>query len=258
MVSGMREKGWLLIFGVFVWMATVAKAEAQQGKAIYEKVCKTCHGKTGMSDEPTSKALKPIPFLLADWQTLERWSDAYLKQVIMKGKSSTFTKPEGFVLNEMPSFKKEGLTLEQVKGLVKYVRAIQKEKPPATDEGMKQFNSKFPDVVPLYQKHCERCHGKYGDGNGPDIEKAKQEKKDLQPLPPNYRNDLFMNRFTDDTLEKIIFEGRKNVTVGGKISPMAGFGNQVGEQNIKDLIAYIRSLAKANKEASAKTTQKTR
>ncbi|MHA2610270.1 MAG: c-type cytochrome [bacterium JZ-2024 1] len=254
----MRGKVWAVIFFILLGMATRTPAEAQEGKAIYEKVCKTCHGKTGMSDEPTAKALKPIPFLLADWQTLERWSDAYLKQVIMKGKSSTFTKQEGFVLNEMPSFKKEGLTLEQVKGLVKYVRAIQKEKPPATEEGMNKFNSKFPDVVPLFQKHCERCHGKYGDGNGPDIEKARKEKKDLQPLPPDYRNDLFMNRFTDDTLEKIIFEGRKNVTVGGKVSPMAGFGNQVGEKNIGDLIAYIRSLAKANKEASAKTTQKAR
>ncbi|MFN4182894.1 MAG: c-type cytochrome [bacterium] len=257
MEIGMRGKGGCLIFCFLWWISVVAPAEAQSGKAIYEKVCKTCHGKTGMSDEPTAKALKPIPFLLADWQTLERWSDAYLKQVIMKGKSSTFTKPEGFVLNEMPSFKKEGLTLEQVKGLVKYVRAIQKEKPPATEEGMQKFNSKFPEAVPLYQQHCARCHGKYADGNGPDIEKAKKEKKDLQPVPPDYRNDLFMNRFTDDTLEKIIFEGRKNVTVGGKISPMAGFGNQVGEKNIDDLIAYIRSLAKANKETSAKTSKKT-
>ncbi len=247
----MKRAFWLI--GILIFLAAGPGGKA---KGLYEKICGSCHGNTGMSDGPAGKALKPLPTLLADWQTMERFSDAYLRQVIMKGKMSTFTKPEGFENNEMPSFKKEGLSTEQIKSLVNYVRAIQKEKPPATEEGMKKFNEKYSDEMALYQKHCERCHGKFADGNGPDMEKAKKEKKDLQPIPPDFRNELFMNRFSDDHLAKIISEGRKAVTVGGKVAPMAGFGSQIGEQNIDALIAYIRSLSEANKKATLEKAKK--
>ncbi|MFQ5892812.1 MAG: c-type cytochrome, partial [Nitrospinota bacterium] len=53
---------------VAVWASPAAAADAAAGKAIYGQRCAVCHGKTGESDTPMAKMLKPPPASFADAQ----------------------------------------------------------------------------------------------------------------------------------------------------------------------------------------------
>lgn len=77
----------------------------------------------------------------------------------------------------------------------------------------------------LYQQHCLRCHGGRFDGNGPDADS-------LRLRPTNLRRYLMLGRGASD-LEAAIREGRK-------LTPMHGWDTILTDQEIYDLVAYIR------------------
>lgn len=77
----------------------------------------------------------------------------------------------------------------------------------------------------LYQQYCVRCHGGKFDGNGPDADA-------LRLRPTNLRTYLMLDRGSSD-LEKVIREGRKN-------TPMHEWRTILNDQEIYDLVAYIR------------------
>jgi len=78
----------------------------------------------------------------------------------------------------------------------------------------------------LYQQHCLRCHGGRLDGKGPDA-------PSLRLQPTNLRSYLMLDRGSAE-LEKTIREGRKD-------TPMHSWGTVLTDQEIYDLVAYIRS-----------------
>lgn len=77
----------------------------------------------------------------------------------------------------------------------------------------------------LYEQHCLRCHGQRFDGNGRDADS-------LRLRPTNLRTYLMMGRGSSD-LEKVIREGRKD-------TPMHAWGVVLTDQDIYDLVAYLR------------------
>src|SRR5574337_275469 len=80
---------------------------------------------------------------------------------------------------------------------------------------------------------CAPCHGPAGDGNGPAAAA-------LNPKPRNFTDGKYMNAKTDAQLINII----KNGGQAEKLSPfMIAFGGQLSDNEIKEIIAYIRSLA---------------
>ena len=78
----------------------------------------------------------------------------------------------------------------------------------------------------LYRQHCLRCHGERLDGNGPDA-------PSLRLRPTNLRTYLMLDRGSSE-LEKAIREGRKDTT-------MHTWDTVLNDQQIYDLVAYIRS-----------------
>lgn len=78
----------------------------------------------------------------------------------------------------------------------------------------------------LYQQHCLRCHGGRLDGKGPDA-------PSLRLQPTNLRSYLMLDRGSSE-LEKTIREGRKD-------TPMHTWSTVLTDQEISDLVAYIRS-----------------
>ena len=83
---------------------------------------------------------------------------------------------------------------------------------------------------PIYNAQCVICHGKTGDGNGP-VGKA------LTPKPKAFTAG---NLPPDDTLFKVIQKGGK---ANGLSKDMDGYP-QFSDQQIWDVIAYIKTLAK--------------
>jgi mono/diheme cytochrome c family protein len=81
---------------------------------------------------------------------------------------------------------------------------------------------------PLYVQHCMVCHGISGKGNGPSGRK-------LDPKPTDF------TKTTGDAAEwfKATKLGAKAV---GKSNGMEGFAAKLTDQQIRDVLAYVKTL----------------
>jgi mono/diheme cytochrome c family protein len=80
----------------------------------------------------------------------------------------------------------------------------------------------------LYQQHCLRCHGKAGDGLGPDARDLIVPPANLQSLKSRSKTDM---------------ELLLSISHGVLFSPMHGWRDRLSEQDMLDVLSYIRSLA---------------
>lgn len=88
----------------------------------------------------------------------------------------------------------------------------------------------------IYEQHCLRCHGMSGDGNGPDA-------AFLIIAPANFQSARSRSK-TDMELMTIIMHGVV-------FSPMHGWGGRLTEQQLWDVLSYIRTLVPYNPVAQA-------
>ena len=84
-----------------------------------------------------------------------------------------------------------------------------------------------------YQTLCASCHGPTGGGDGP-VAQA------LDPKPAQHGDGAYMNALTDDYLFQVIKFGGTPV---GKSAMMAPFGGSLSDQQIRNVVAFIRTLA---------------
>jgi mono/diheme cytochrome c family protein len=83
------------------------------------------------------------------------------------------------------------------------------------------------DAATVFKKKCAPCHGKEGEPNKVFAKQGVRSFKDAE-----------WQKATDDAqIEKSIREGRKGTM-------MAGFAAQLTDEEITDLVAYIRDLGK--------------
>ncbi len=80
----------------------------------------------------------------------------------------------------------------------------------------------------LYESHCLRCHGDKLDGYGPDA-------LYLIIRPANLRSSLIRHKTDRELLMAI--------NNGVLFSPMHGFRGKLTEQQILDVLAYIRMIS---------------
>jgi mono/diheme cytochrome c family protein len=85
----------------------------------------------------------------------------------------------------------------------------------------------------LYITYCSGCHGESGKGDGAAA-------ASLPVKPTNHTDGVAMNQLPDRFLFEIISKGGQAV---GKSPFMPAWGNQLREKQIRDVIAYVRSLA---------------
>jgi cytochrome c oxidase cbb3-type subunit III len=85
----------------------------------------------------------------------------------------------------------------------------------------------------LYLTYCSSCHGDNGKGDGP----AAQS---LPVKPANHTSGAVMNQLTDQFLMEIISKGGSAV---GKSPMMPAWGGQFKENQLRDIVAYVRSIA---------------
>ena len=85
-----------------------------------------------------------------------------------------------------------------------------------------------------FAKTCAICHGNTGKGDGP-------AGAALNPKPKDLTDKAYVSKLDDTYLTNIIGKGGAAV---GKSPLMPPFSSQLKDQDIKDVIAYVRSLAK--------------
>ena len=91
------------------------------------------------------------------------------------------------------------------------------------------FGAELAKAKKIYVDKCLKCHGEKGKGDGPKA-------WDLSKKPADYTDKEKMSKFTDEDLKKAVKEGKK---------PMPMFGKKLTDEQIDDVIAYIRTFAGA-------------
>ncbi len=82
----------------------------------------------------------------------------------------------------------------------------------------------------IYTNTCASCHGPEGKGDG--VAAAA-----LDPKPRDLSDGAYVSTLSNEHLYKVISEGGASV---GLSPMMAAWGGVLSEQDIKDVIAYIR------------------
>jgi mono/diheme cytochrome c family protein len=85
----------------------------------------------------------------------------------------------------------------------------------------------------LYIAYCSSCHGDKGKGDGPAA-------RSLPVKPADHTDGAVMNPLTDKFLLEIISKGGGVV---GKSPMMPAWGSQFNEKQLRDIVAYLRSIA---------------
>lgn len=88
----------------------------------------------------------------------------------------------------------------------------------------------------LYETFCAQCHGVTGEGKGVNA-------PELEVAPRNHRDKGEMSTRTDEDLFRAIAEGGQAIN---KSILMPNWGNHLSEQDINDLVAYLRVLCCSN------------
>lgn len=84
------------------------------------------------------------------------------------------------------------------------------------------------DGQAVYQQHCLRCHGDKLDGNGP-------ESQDLIVRPANL--------VSPASRAKTDWELLVTISNGALFTPMHGFRGKLTDQQMLDVLSYIRTIA---------------
>jgi len=83
-----------------------------------------------------------------------------------------------------------------------------------------------------FKQLCAVCHGPSGRGDGPAAAA-------LNPKPRNYSDKAFASRITDAAMFEIIKRGGAAVQ---KSPAMPAWGEALSEDEVRSLVAYIRTL----------------
>jgi mono/diheme cytochrome c family protein len=83
-----------------------------------------------------------------------------------------------------------------------------------------------------YQQLCASCHGPRGAGDGP-------AGLALDPRPARHDDGAYMNALTNEHLFRVIKEGGAAV---GKSPLMAPWGGALSDAQIRDVVAFLRTL----------------
>ena len=84
----------------------------------------------------------------------------------------------------------------------------------------------------LYQQRCAPCHGPDGKANTPTAQA-------LNPKPRDHTDGAYMNALANDHLVKVIKQGGAAVGKSPIMPPQA----DLNEQQVRDIVAFVRSLA---------------
>ena len=210
---------YTLIGIIFLWFANVTLCLAddsviQTGEKLYQQNCMICHqadaiGKPGMAPSLTNKEL------------LANASDKFFLNTIRDGRTGT----------GMPPF--AHLNQDNIKAIIAFLRSHTEEPNRAAEVDAQPDAHGDPRLgKQWFEQICATCHGVNGDGyvaggTGTAIGKSG-----------------FLDKASDGFIRTTIKEGRSNTRMLS-FSGADGLAN-LSDQEIDDIIVYLRSLRKEN------------
>lgn len=84
----------------------------------------------------------------------------------------------------------------------------------------------------IFEQMCAGCHGTRGDGGA-------GQKSGFVPRVPTLANKQYMDSVPDDYLVMIIKKGGEYM---GKMASMPAWEKRLSEQQIRDIVAHIRTF----------------
>lgn len=194
------------------------------GAKVYSQRCVLCHGEQGMGEGilPLKLANYPDTNLLKKNHQKDR---AILQQIIVYGGNL-----KG-VNDAMPPYGQE-LTWTETESVTDFIAFMRASPDKASKMVVTDRKSSLPQTQlgkEVYDTRCVLCHGKYGEGDG---RMAK-----LLKTPPPY--DLTASRMPEAYLKQIIAKGGEAM---GRSKHMPPWGDQLNEQEIDALIAYLLTI----------------
>ncbi|MBI4839600.1 MAG: cytochrome c [candidate division NC10 bacterium] len=103
-----------------------------------------------------------------------------------------------------------------------------------------------PQGRALYDAHCAVCHGPGGKGDGPGARVVRQPMRDFSdPAAMRDLNDRFLIEIT-----------KKGSSQFGRSNAMPAWSMKLSDEEIRAVVAYIRSLAPRNPPASSGRKEK--
>ncbi len=207
-----RQAISVLIVGVCVlfWFSTALAGP--DGAALYARHCSACHGENGNGGVG-------VPLALPAFQA--GVSDRYLRATIAAGRPGRV----------MPAFPQ--LSGDEVNAIVAHLRSWWDGTPP--EFAQTPVRGDVQRGGTLYAHKCAACHGEDARGaHGTGVTFSRPRDQEL--LAPALNNSGFLASASDQLIHRAIREGRAE-------TPMpAAKDLGLGEQDINDLVAYIRAF----------------
>ena len=138
----------------------------------------------------------------------------------------------------------EGQEAEQPKEAVRQSEVVEPEKEYKLIEEIKVYLTSPKETFIYY---CSPCHGKAANGKGIYFT------VDLEPSPRDLTDVEYMAALTDDYLLNFISKGSAEMEKSELCPP---WGNTLGEDRIKGLIAYLRGLTISKSKEGEEVAEK--
>jgi cytochrome c oxidase cbb3-type subunit 3 len=174
----------------------------RRGQQLYMRMCVVCHGREGQG-----YAADQAPALAHSF--LASATDEYIRKAIADGRRGT-------TMSAWSIFRSGPLREVDIAAIVAFIRSWQHEPTAALDERTTTGDAEHGAEV--FERECARCHGARGLG-GPYVHVGGPE------LVTSASNGFL----------------RRAIVVGRPGTAMPGFGRSLGEADIEDVVAALRS-----------------
>jgi cytochrome c oxidase cbb3-type subunit III len=216
---------YLLILVLLALPGISPATAAPDGAALYARNCAVCHGAKGTGGIG-------VPLALPSFQTLI--SDDYLRLTIQIGRPGRV----------MPAF--GNLNKAEVDAIVGHMRSWTRI--PSATYSTQPVNGNEAHGKQLFAQYCAACHGATGEG-GEGTGVTFSRPRDLPIMAPALHNPGFLASTTDSMIKATLMKGRED-------TPMTSFIKLgLKEEDINDIVSYVRSFEKQPVSKSAKLLQ---
>ena len=210
-----------LFFACLLLITASSVVAGETGADLFENNCAVCHGEKG-------KGGTGVPLALPDFQ--RQVSDQFLYTTIRRGRPGRV----------MPAFTR--LSDAEVHQIIEYIRSFTHVKKP--EQNTARIHGNVEHGKQLFAQDCAACHGDHGQG-GKGTGVTFSRPRDLPILAPALNNPGFLASATDTMIKQTLLEGREG-------TPMNPFkGKKVKDQDINDIVSYVRSFEKGQKPSTS-------